>query len=213
MTFARKEDRQEEHQAADEGRRPSVTQTVVSKVRIEGHVAGKGQGTEVIGEDPETLQAAIVGATLDIDGEETREENGRDDQQEDGERSPDSGGVVMNLFGLLLHFRLSGGFRRSDGGLLVESLTLGGGLGLGDGLLHQRGLHGGFLRMGTRLGQSMGHVVVGADGDSVEDDPENESVDGKAEAAEGLGKVQREAHGAKPQPRSPALSFNSKLGN
>ena len=40
MTFARKEDRQEEHQAADEGRRPSVTLTVVSEVWLEGHVAG-----------------------------------------------------------------------------------------------------------------------------------------------------------------------------
>ena len=40
----------------------------------------------------------------------------------------------------------------------------------------------------------MGHIVVGADGDAVEDDTEDEGVDGQAEAAEGLGKIQREAH-------------------
>ena len=37
----------------------------------------------MIGEDPETLQAAIVGATLDVNGEETSEEDGRKNQQED----------------------------------------------------------------------------------------------------------------------------------
>ena len=42
----------------------------------------------------------------------------------------------MNLFSLLLDFRLGGSFRRSDGGLLVESLALGGGLSLGDSLIH-----------------------------------------------------------------------------
>ena len=48
--------------------------------------------------------------------------------------------------------------------------------------------------MGARLRKSMGHVVVGTDGDAVEDGPENQGVDGQAEAAEGLGKIQREAH-------------------
>ena len=148
----------------------------------------------MIGEDPEALEATVVGTALHVDGKETREEDGREDQQKDGEGSPNLAGFVVNLFSLLLDFRLGGSFRRSDGSLLIESLALGGGLSLGDGLLHQGGLDGGLLGMGARLRKSVGHIVVGADGDAVEDDTEDEGVDGQAEAAEGLGKIQREAH-------------------
>ena len=81
--------------------------------------------------------------------------------------------MVVNLFGLLLEFRLSGGFGGGDSGLLVEGLALGGGLGLGDGLIHEGDLGGGFLGMGVRLRQSMAHVIVGADGDTVEDGSED----------------------------------------
>jgi hypothetical protein len=38
--------------------------------------------------------------------------------------------------------------------------------------------------------------MVGAGGHAVEDGAEDDGVDGQAEAAQGLGKVQREAHGA-----------------
>jgi hypothetical protein len=79
MTFAGKEHRQEEHQTADKRGGPGVTQSMGREKRIEGDVAGKSPGTEVVGENPKTLEAAVVRAALDVDGQEASEEDGRDD--------------------------------------------------------------------------------------------------------------------------------------
>jgi hypothetical protein len=79
MTFAGKKYRQEKHQTADKRGGPGVTQAMNRKERIEGDEAGKGPSAEVIGEEPEALEAAVVGAALDVDGQETSEEDGRDD--------------------------------------------------------------------------------------------------------------------------------------
>ena len=67
--------------------------------------------------------------------------------------------------------------------------------------------------VGFRFRKRVAHVMKGYEGHAVEDGAQDDSVDSQAEAAEGLGKVQRDAHGAKRQPRSAALPFNSKLGN
>jgi len=180
---------------------------------IKGYVPRERPGAEVVGEDPEALEAAVVGAALNIDRQETGEEHGGKDEEEDGEGGPAFHGVVVDLISLLLEVGGDGGLSLGLGGRGVEGLALGGGLGLGHSLVDQRGLDDGFLMVGFRLRKRVAHVIIGAGGHAVEDGAQDDGIDGQAEAAEGLGKVQREAHGAKRQPRSVAPPFNSKLGN
>ena len=195
MSFAGEKHGEKQNQADDESRGPSVAQAVGGKEGIEGDVTRQRPGAEVIREDPQSLEAGVVGATLHVDGKETCEESGGEDEQEDRERRPSFDGVVMDLFGLLLEVSGDGGFRLGRGGLDVERLALRGGLGLGDGLLDQTSLHDGFLGVGRGFGQRIAHVMISPGGDAVEDRRKQDEVEGQAEAAERLGKIQREAHG------------------
>ena len=198
MTFAGEKYREQEHQAGDEGRGPGIAQGVSREERIEGDVTRERPGAEVVGEDPKAPEAAVVGAALDVDRQETGEEDGGKDQEEDGEGSPAFHGVVVDLIGLLLEVGRDGGLSLGLGGRGVEGLALGGGLGLGDGLVDQGGLDDGFLVVGFRLRKRMAHVMIGAGGHAVEDGSQDDGIDGQAEAAEGLGKVQREAKRIRP---------------
>ena len=109
VTFAGEKYWEQEHQAGDEGRSPGIAQVMGREERIEGHVAGERPGAKVVGEDPEALEAGVVGAALDVDREEAGEEHGGQDQEEDREGGPAFDGVVMDLIGLLLEVGGDGG--------------------------------------------------------------------------------------------------------
>ena len=82
MTFAREEQRHKLHKAHEENGRPCTKKPLSLKQRDKGHETGERPRAKMNRENPETLKAGIVGASLEVDGEETGEKDGREDQQE-----------------------------------------------------------------------------------------------------------------------------------
>ena len=110
-------------------------------------------------EDEQAVLSSFIGATLEGDGQEAGEEDGRNDQEENRERSPAAHGVVVDFFVLLLSSLEAGLLGFSQGSLFFENLTLGGGLGLGESLVLRLLGDGPLFRLDSPLWQGVGHIT------------------------------------------------------
>jgi len=194
LPCAREDDRQHEHDACDPTDGPSLGEPVVREEWLESDEGRQRPSTQVGDEDQEAVLSGFIDATLQGDGKETGKEDGRNDQEENGERAPERFSLMFDLVVLLGGGGQSNLLGFSQGGLFIENLALGGGLGLGEGLI--LGLLGDGLLFGMDgpLRQGMGHITEAQPGEAREDDGQEDKVHQEADAAQGLGKVQREGN-------------------